>query len=403
MEKRFKILYCICFVLAIVFGNLKIAGPISINYVVTIVLFIGCILDKNSFPKDNYLRFYMIFIALFALTSIGHDVFPDFLKAFVTYYLSSFAWIWATYILVNKYEGLRCLILSFCTICFVNSIVTIGQHFMDPMSFAVARALNLLDTTITDSILEKSDETVTTFCLYGILGAVPNGYYSAVASVMSLYLFNRKKRYVFLVYWLFTLFGLYCVQERAAMVAGLAFSTLFMIKIISNTMSVGQKILIITVSFALLLYGVINFDLNSVLEGSRYESFEIGSRDRIFALSNEYCLNHLFDANLFDFFYQTNLYPHNLLYNSIMYGTLVGAFIIFGIMFWVLLKAFRLIKSRMNSSNSDYIMFAFALFAYTIVTLTHNASIISGDVLYWILAVPIIIYTKPYQKEMRRW
>ena len=35
---------------------------------------------------------------------------------------------------------------------------------------------------------------------------------------------------------------------------------------------------------------------------------------------------------------------------------------------------------------------AFALFAYTINTLTHNASIITGDILYWILAVPLILH-----------
>lgn len=394
MKNKFIYIYCIGLILTIVFGNINIGGPIAVNYVVTVLMFILCYFEHVNFPRDKYLKFYIVFISIFGLTSLGHDVFPDFVKAFISYYLSCFAWIWATYILVLKYNGLKWLISTFIGMCFVNTLVTIGQHYLNPVCFAIAQSLNLLDTSITNSIVEKSDETVTTFCLYGILGAVPNGYYSAVASVMSLFLFKQFKRYIYLIFWGITVFGLYCVQERAALVAGLVFSFFFLLKIVSDSTSTGKKILFFAVFVSMAIYMYDNVNISSLVEGSRFESFEIGSRSNIFALSAEYCSDHILDANLFDFYYKTKLYPHNLFYNSIMYGTLLGAVIIFVIMIWVLSIAFKLFRSKMTENNGDYIMFAFALFSYTVVTLTHNASIITGDILYWILAVPLILYNR---------
>ena len=392
MKFKFNIIYCTCLILTIVFGNINIGGPIAVNYLVTVFMFILCYAEGVKYPKEFYLRYYVFFISLFGFTSLIHSVLPDFMKAFVSYYLSCFAWIWATYILITKYNGIKWLIWTFSGMCFINTIVTIGQHYLEPVSFAIAQSLHLLDDTITNSIVEKSDETVTTFCLYGIFGAVPNGYYSAVASVMSLYFFKRYKRHLFLSFWLITIFGLYCVQERAALVAGLVFSFLFLLKIIADTSSSGKKVMISAGFLIIIFYMYDHIDINSMVEGSRFESFEIGSRSKIFELSADYCIDHLFDANLFDFYYKTNLYPHNLFYNSIMYGTIIGAIIIFVLMLKILLVAIKISRKKMTNSNSDYVMFAFALFAYTINTLTHNASIITGDILYWILAVPLILH-----------
>lgn len=388
---KFRILYVILLIASVVMGSIYIAGPIVVKYIAVISMFMVCLLEKVPFPfKNRYIQIYSAFLLIFMITSFAEGYEIDFIKMFLGYYFTTFVWIWATYILIKKYESVSTLIYTLFVICISNAIVTIGQHFMNPIAFIVPEILGV-STYGMDSMFEKSDTTITTFALFGMFGAFQNGFYSAVGAVLSLVLWARKKNIIYLIFMPIAVFGVYCVQERGGFVAGVLFSSSFLYKTLIDSNSKVLKIGIISLTVLALVY-LIGYGLNvsSVTEGTRYESFDLDDRDYLYRWSVDYILRHPFDSNLFDFFRIYRHYPHNFIYNSFIYGTFIGGFLIIGCMISLWFKAFKLMIRPINDENAYVMLLSFALFAYCMATFTHNASIVTGDTLFWLLATPII-------------
>lgn len=387
---KFRILYVILLLANLVFGSIYIVGPIIIRYLANIVLLIVCIREKVPYPKSMYVNIYTVFIFIFMLTSFwgGYEV--DFFKLFVGYYLTTYLWIWATYILFKKYNSVCTMVYTLFAICIVNAVVTIGQHFMIPISFAIPQYLGV-STAALDSMVEKSDMVITQFALFGIFGGFQNGYYSAVGAVLSMVLWARKRNIIYLIFFPISVYGLFCVQERAGFVAGLFFSFVFLYKTLIDSKSIIIKGSIVMLSILLIIYFA-SYGLNysSYLAGTRYESFDFDTRVSLYKWSNEYIVSHPFDANLFDFFYKYQHYPHNFIYNSFIYGTIIGGLMIIGCMIAIWIKSFKIMLHHITNENSYVMLLAFALFAYSVAGFTHNASIVSGDTLFWLLASPFI-------------
>lgn len=388
--KKFVTAYVVLLLATILLGAVYVVSIITVRYIAVVAMALICFNERYSFPQNKNIAMYSFFLSIFALTSIGHGYLGDFVKLFIGYYLTTYVWIWATHILMNKYNKLPVLLYTMIGMCIVNAIVTIGQHFMNPISFLIPRFLNIQDIDLADNIIAKSDQTITQFCLYGIFGSVPNGYYSAVGSVMSLYLYSNKNKLLYLIAWVVCIYGLFCVQERAALVAGLFFSIVYFLKTFNSSLSKQKKIIMVVslISFAVWVINSIN--LNSLLAGSRYESFDFESREDLYSTSVDYIFNNLLTANMFDFFYSTGMWPHNLLYNCFIYGTLIGAVIMIIVQIRFLKIACAYSMQKINDYNRIYFLFSCATLCYFVVSLTHNASILSGDILFWIVALPLI-------------
>jgi len=387
---KFKALYVVLLLANLVFGSIYIVEPIIIRYLANIVLLFVCIKERVPFPKSIYVHIYTVFIAIFMLTSLINGYIEDFVKLFIGYYLTTYLWIWATYILIRKYNSIGTMVYTMFGICMANAVVTIGQHFMNPIAFAIPRYLGVSIGAL-DSMIEKSDTVITQFALFGIFGAFQNGYYSAVGAVLSLVLWMRKKNILYLAFLPVTVFGLFCVQERAGFVAGLLFSFVFLYKAMINSKSQMTKWGVIICSvIAVFYFASKGIDTSSVTEGTRYESFDWDTRTSLYKWSIDYILNHPFDANLFDFFYTYQHYPHNFIYNSFIYGTVLGGLLIIGCMIAIWIKTAMLMMKPLTQENSYVMLLAFALFAYSMAGFTHNASIVTGDTLFWLLASPFV-------------
>lgn len=386
----FRIYYVILLYANLVFGSIYIIDPIIVRYLANIVLLVVCFREKVPFPKSIYIQIYTIFIAILFTTSLLEGYVVDYFKLFVGYYLTTYLWIWATYILIKKYNSIGTMIYTLLSICLVNAIVTIGQHYMQPIAFAIPQYLGVQVFAV-DSMFEKSDTTITQFALFGIFGAFQNGYYSAVGAVLSLVLWARKKKLIYLVFLPICVFGLFCVQERAGFVAGILFSFLFFYKTLINSKSWMMKAGVILLSIiALLLIASYGINTSSVTEGTRYESFDWDTRTSLFDWSVEYILDHPISANVCDFFNTYQHYPHNFIFNSFIYGTLIGGFLIIGAMIAIWIKAAKAMMHPLTENNCYVIILAFTLFAYSMAGFTHNASIVTGDTLFWLLASPFV-------------
>ena len=389
-SSRFRILYAILLVATIVFGSIYLVGPIIIRYIASVGIFIVCKREKVPFPDSPYVKIYSIFIAILFLTSLfkGYEV--DFTKLFIGYYLTTYLWIWATYILVIKYNSLGTMIYTLFCICLFNSLVTIGQHFMNPIAFAIPQYLGV-DVFGVDSMYEKSDNVITQFALFGIFGAFQNGYYSAVGAVLSLVLWLKNRKIYYLLFWIIAIFSLFCVQERAGFVAGMFFSSVLLYRSLLDSKSMILKCGVILVTIFTAAYFVsYGLEYSSYLEGTRYESFDMDTRTGLYQKSVDYISAHPFDANLMEFYDIYHKYPHNFLYNCFIYGTAIGGIMILFCIISIWFKSFKYALHPIGNNNYYIMLLIYTMFSYCVAGFTHNASIVSGDVLFWLLVTPII-------------
>lgn len=403
--KIFQLIYFLCLLGTIVFGDMPVVSIIIVRYIAVAALFAVCCSQELSYPRHSVYKAYFVFIFFFFITSLFYGYGEIFIKVFFGGYFVSIVWIWATYILIKKYNSLNVLITSLLIICSVNAVVTIAQYFKVPTSFAISYFLNVVDSDVIVSMEERAgaSETFGGFAIYGIFGAVPNGYYSAVFSVISSILLYKSKTLIYKVaslsFWALALFALFCVQERAAFLGGVFFSGLCLIKMLSaNEKGRVLMSLIILVSFFLLMDK--GASLFSFAEGTRYESFDLDTRTYLFVTSKEYVLNHLFTANLFEYVDTYNKFPHHIIYYSFMCGTCIGGIIILGALAYILFLALKLSVKRVDDNNVGLMMASFSLFAYIVPSLTHNDSIASGATLFWILAAAVI--TEDMKSRKRR-
>ena len=272
----------------------------------------------------------------------------------------------------------------------MNSVITIAQHYMNPIAFVIPELIGVSAGQV-DSMFEKSDTVITQFALGGIFGSFQNGYFSAVGAVLSLVLWLRKRNILYLLFVPVCVFGAFCVQERAGFVAGVLFTFVLFYKSLINSKSKFAKSAVVGLSIVVLIY-ITNYGINtsSFTEGTRYESFDWDTRISLYKWSVDYILNHPLDANLFEFFYTYQHYPHNFIYNSFIYGTFFGGILIIGCMIAIWIKAARLMILPLTKENSYVMLLSFALFAYSMAGFTHNASIVTGDTLFWLLVSPFI-------------
>ncbi len=389
----FPVLYSILLVVSFCFGSVYVVEPLIVRYFAMLVLAAACLSERYLIPRNGYLWLYVIFILFYAFTSFTQGYAEDFLKLFVGYYLNCFLWIWATWILIVKYRATHVLIYSFLAICLMNALITIGQHFLNPIAFSIPRALDVMGVDKMDSMIEKSDDVVKEFALPGLMGPFQNGYYAAVGCVVSLYMFARNKKWLWLALWPLFLYALFCVGERAALVGGLAFSVLYLVKVVSSSRSSFVLAIFVCLLGGMFFYLPGNdLDMSSAIEGTRYESFDFDSRTGIYSKAVNYIILNPMTANMFDFNQQTNLYPHHLIYNAFICGTFVGGIIILGVLGVISLKVLRILMGPLTEQNKTLVMLAFAFFCYNMVSFTHNNSIVTGDVLFWLITTPMLVH-----------
>lgn len=393
----FKIYYIILLLATLLLGQVHIVGPITGRYIAVALMFIICMAQRFRFPRNKYTVLYLVYIFIILLTSIYHGYLEEFFKLFAGYFLPTLVFIWATYILVIKYESPRLLLYTLLGVCLVNAIVTILQYYMNPIGLGIAYALNVVSTDVGENILMKMEKGMTGFVMSGIVGAVPNGYFSAVGTVLALFgLYTRKyiSSLLSLIIWMVLFYGLFCVQERAGMIAGLLGSSLVLFTLFFNRLSTSGKFLTLTVLFIGGLYFVGQIDLAKYTEGTRYESFDLDSRENLYEASKNYLSDNIFVANMLDFHDKYGRYPHNLFYNAFIYGSFWGGILMLYVLVLMIKRAVMFLRRKTNDTNSHIVVFACAFLAYTACSLTHNASILSGDSLGWLLVVPTLIAEK---------
>jgi O-antigen ligase len=245
-------------------------------------------------------------------------------------------------------------------------------------------------------------------------GAVYNGYFLMTSGIASLMLLVRKFHIHRIIPWLIIMLGCICVQERGpiiilAVLSAFAFYRLFHIR--------KNRYALLLIVFALAVYYLTSFislftfgrtepvethityietdedesdsesSFSGIMKESRFAEMGIKDtgRENIYSKTIDYLMDHPFIGGLHRLRAKYGIYPHNLFINAFAFGGFVGGVAILLILFWQIKPLWRVLRRKIADTNPVCFFTGLAYVAYTLNSLVHNRSIVTGDEVIWML------------------
>ena len=409
----FKGLY-VAFVIAIVFyGQVRMMFGLTPRHIAIAVMWIACIRSGLPFPMGRVMKTYLLFVLSFIVsaTLTGH-----LSQLLITYYIAACIGYWATKILVTKYKDGKLLLKTIIVLGFVNAIVTIGQTLNMPLADRVVSLLHLeLPEKYLAKLAAEEGEKSLLFTRPGLFNsAVYNGYFHMTAGVTALLLLARRINLVNVAPWLIISIGTICVQERSPIAILIVLSLFGFYKLFTTQKHRKLKMFAVA-AFLSITYGV-QWMYTSALEEDRLEELDAGARtsldvsdevDDLYSVATkgrfaqigfedtgrgdiyeqtiDYLMDHPYIGGYHRFARMYRTAPHNLFLNAFIYGGFVGGFAILLILLWQVKPLWRVLRRKIAHTNPVCFFAGLAYLSFTLNSLVHNRSIVTGDEFLWML------------------
>ena len=382
---RFKIAYIVFFVSILFYSSFRVVGPVTPRHIMTIVMFVMCINEDKKVYQDKYFRWYLLFIFCFGFSSLWTYYLDKFLTFLLAYFFVAYVAYWATMILIKKHNGTSVLVNTIVVLGILNALTTIGQFYEIGIFNRIPEIMRINVSEDFLDLAEERDE-FEGISLPGLLsGAVSNGYFAMTATLLSLWYQRNRFSFIRLIPWGIGMIGLYVTQQRAPFFITTALSLYIMFKVMGK--NTGGLTLIIRLAFIVVaVFGVLYFLAYTSSSEMRYvKGFEDKSRVGLIQKTMEYLSQHILLGGRFHSQSMGVRPPHNLFLNAWLYGGILGLFVIFGITIkQVVLVAKQTIGKQFLMDYSKTI-FGLVFLAYTVNSMVHNQSIVTGDAVIWIL------------------
>lgn len=387
----FKITYTIFIVSQLLFGSFYI-GPITPRQTMAIIMFFVC-WKNNSIKIDIYFKIYIIFILGYIIAQLYTGYVSEMVRLLFGYYLVSYITYQSTKLLFYKERNTSLLMCILFIVGIADGVVTIGQMYQVPFAHEVSLLFgNNKLGDIYDSMSERNQDNMMGYTIPGLFGPVPNGYFLSAITLLCFYNKRAKVTIVNMLLVIFFIFTTFIVQERTALIVCIILSLFSLYKFLfsQEETSIFKKILV----FSIILFGcfyIVPELVDTIIQGdSRYtkgfslsdERGEINQRAINYLLWNPLGGLNEFTAN--------NHYPHNIFINAFMFGGIFGGI---GLMFLFFKQTFlsvKIILSDISSTNVQQFVFVMMFVCYTLNSLTHNLSIVTGEPTMWLLWGAII-------------
>ena len=390
MNGVFKYFYVIFIVSAILYGSTYV-GFLSIRQLTTLIMFITLLKEKIVFEFDGIIKCYGAFLFFAFLSSTFEGKVAIFIKDLIAYHFVAFVAYQATIVLIAKCDAVKYLIHTLICLGLFSSVLTILQYY--GYGVVANQILDTLNISLANEeflyTIQNSSDNLANYSLSGaFMSPVPNGYYLSLSGILALYPIAKAdslfEKVLFLLVWIIVFWGSFCCQQRLSFVI-LVLVSLFVF--INNRSQFG-----FIIYFILFLGGywlISNFD---TIDLGRYESFEDQSRNQIYYAAKDYFKSNLLYGGIWGFReFSGGLSPHNLFLNSLAYSGIFGSIFMFYIIF-AQIKDCLNIKELLSSSVLSFILLGYL--AITINSFTHNMSIVTGDIIFWIMWGAIFAYTR---------
>ncbi len=376
----------ICFLWAIIFLGSIYVGPATPRQYMAIVMTVACILNSRYLRHHNHrlILLYIVFLFFHGLSSCLEGSTASFFRDVISKYLVAIVAYYATVIYYRKYATFRDPVNAILLFGVVNAVVTILQFIGNPIGIGAGYVF--LDTSNEvkfyqfQHMLDGGG-----YALFGILGdPVLNGYVSLLMPLLTLdkiycagKTVNKKYRQGgFWLMWVLFMFSLFTVQERSAFFIAGAFSMLYFFHESKLRLSTLFLALIIALAVILFLPHLLNSD---IVVNSRFADQGEDVRVGIYSRSGEFIIQHLLFGGKESAINYIDTMPHDFILNSFIYGGLFGGLIVL----YIILKQF-LVSYRLYRKDFE-IGIVLCFVGYTLNGLAHNPSIVTGDVLIWML------------------
>lgn len=382
---RFKILYILFVISAIFYANFRLPMGLTPRNVMTILIFLECLLEDRRIFMDKWFGLYLIFIVGFGLSSAVTGYFGRFPKYLVGFYFVAYVGYWATRILILKYDGARLFINLMVVLGVINSMVTIGQFYN--LSFFTDLP-SRIGIGVKDEFLESMDvgDEAYGFNLPGLLPhPVYNGFFVGMVGVLCLYYQKNGLKLLKLAPWVLMVIASYMVQQRGPFFILLLISVFVLLKVVYLTKS--RYRLIYTIALLLLLPLAVRVLFSFLMSGeSRYSiGLEATGRDSIYVHSIEYIKDNFIFGGKFQLSATRGFAPHNLFLNAWIYGGLLG----FVAITWLIVKqCVAIVRTAIRKVEPDqysYFICGLAFLGFTMNSMLHNTSVVTGNVIIWLL------------------
>jgi hypothetical protein len=266
--------------------------------------------------------------------------------------------------------------------------------------------------------------------------AVYNGYFLMTAGVVSLTLFTRKLWIQRFIPWTIITLGCICVQERGPIIiltllSALAFYKipiirkrnyalfflLFIFLVQSIAGSIDSLLRVSEINRMETYRTVVTYpddedesesdtwsNYSRFAKESRFADvgFKDSAREKIYSQTIDYLMDHPIIGGVHRLHAMYDMYPHNLFLLAFCYGGFFGGVAIMLILFWQIKPLWRVIRRKIADTNSVCFFTALAYLAYTLNSLLHNRSIVTGDEVIWMLwGLFFFEYLKFYKQDTR--
>lgn len=390
MKDLFKYFYVIFLVSAILYGSTYI-GFLSIRQLSTLIMLVLLIRERVVFKVDKVIKCYFGFLIFFFFSSINEGVVGTFLKDLVANYFVALVGYQATIVLITKYNAEVYLINTMVGIGVFSSVLTVLQY--NGFGIVANIILDSLMIPLTElEFLERmleSGDIMSNIALSGaFVSPVPNGYYLSLAGVLALYPVIKADNFInkvfSLVIWALIFYGSFCCQQRLSFVMLIIISA-FVFLILKGHF----RYLIYILFFIGVNWVVSNFDS---IDLGRFASFEDENRKSIYSMGMAYLSDNILFGGISGFREKTGgISPHNLFINALAYSGIFGALFIFYIVIVQLKRCFNF-KVLLKPSVLNIVIMGYL--AITANSLTHNSSIVTGDIYFWVMWGAIVALYK---------
>ena len=359
---------------------------------------------KHKMPRDFiYLFVLFIIMAAFALVANGDYKAFDYTKLVLANYLNCVVTFFAIDFFVDDHKAQKKVLLFICILISIDAIITIFQHFGNPIGQAIAFALTT-SAEYKETMLNNAD--LTRGVLFGkelpvgFLGYVhTNATYLATMGLIPLLFFLTSHNVILKgINGFFTflcLYACYCTQERAA-------AFLFLLTALAIIYySLRGKSFIIIFIIALIILFIIMILSSMLSEGDlgRLSNLndESNVRKTIFEDAFKFVPNHLLFGGPVEFSRINQAGGHNIFLNGLINFGIIGSLVGFYLYFRIIFESCAIFK---NNRKIIIKGFAGSILVYSGICLFHNASIISGDTLIFLM-YPLFLKALVIEKKYK--
>lgn len=379
----FKILYSIYLIVSLFYGTVPIMGSISVRHILTIIMLGACYLE-GGLKLDRFLKWYMGFLLFYVVVEAGSGYSSYVFGKILGTYLASIVLYMATKVVIEKYNAEHLIISILIILGLINAIEAIGQYFGNPIALALPQILHIPMSEEDLELIVNSDTPLQNVA--GLMGIVTSGYFLSAISVLALY--SKKEKITTLNWALFAVifFALFLVQERSGLIAGIICAILYLSLVSLSGQRYVKNAILICIVATIITSGFVSKIVS--FEDTRYSTLGMSDRKRISIATDaiSWVLHNPIGGKSY-YYAMGGYYPHNFFANALLFGGIIGGGILIGILFVQLSKIINIVSGYYKSSTYSPLLIAIcmAYLCYTINSLFHNYSLVTGGEMIFLL------------------